>query len=76
MVCQLRRPGCIVLSDSSSYGEGTVMICMKRKYDKIGAMIALSSTEFHGNKSKRRHECRMYWCVRCKAYHLTSQKGR
>jgi len=49
------------------------MTCGKKRYDKVGAMIALASTEFHGNRSKNRQECRYYFCVSCQAYHLTSR---
>jgi len=51
------------------------MICTKKRYDRIGAMMALANTEFKGNSSKRRQECRSYFCGNCKAYHLTSQRG-
>lgn len=53
------------------------MSCHKKKYDKIGAMLALSScqkSERFGNHN--RQETRFYYCDECKAYHLTSQKKR
>ena len=49
------------------------MICKKKRYkDKISAMIALASCK-HSKKGKRQ-ECRIYWCDKCKSYHLTKYK--
>ena len=49
--------------------------CTKHKYrTKIDAKIALSRTEFKQNRgNKKRNEVRVYRCVPCKAWHLTSE---
>ena len=51
------------------------MSCKKKRYDKIGAQLALATCK---NKSSgHRIEKRLYYCKHCKGYHLTSQeKGR
>jgi hypothetical protein len=49
-------------------------MCSKRKYDKIGAMLAIAKIQNKGNYN--RHECRYYFCNKCKAYHLTSQEKK
>lgn len=46
------------------------MNCKKRKFDKIGAMLAIA--EAVANKYNKRMENRFYLCNRCKHYHLTS----
>lgn len=46
--------------------------CKKRKFDKIGAMIALSMCK-SGRSGWKRRELRMYYCSTCKAFHLTSK---
>jgi DNA integrity scanning protein DisA with diadenylate cyclase activity len=50
------------------------MKCKKRKFDKIGAMLVIAnaqkSTQTNFNRKERKH----YWCVNCKAYHVTSKK--
>ena len=48
-------------------------MCNKKKYDKIGAMMALiscmrSRNRFHNWK---RQERRIYYCKECHAWHLT-----
>lgn len=48
-------------------------MCTKRKYDKIGALFALSQTKKVGNYNPKRNECRTYFCKVCNAYHLTSK---
>lgn len=48
-------------------------MCQKRKFDKLGTMIALSMCKRGGSGWKRR-ELRMYYCGKCKAWHLTSKK--
>lgn len=48
------------------------MICSKRKYDKIGAMFALSQCKHFG--SSRRNEKRTYFCPICGYWHLTSKE--
>ena len=51
------------------------MTCTKRRYDKVGAMIALAGTDFASNRNSKRHECRMYFCDSCRAWHLTSRRA-
>ena len=48
-----------------------LQMCNKIKYDKIGAMFALSQTM--KSKSHKRMEKRIYYCNECKAWHLTSE---
>lgn len=50
------------------------MKCSKKKYDEIGAKIALSNT--YRTNSKKRQEVRFYFHKQCKAYHLTSEKKK
>lgn len=50
------------------------MTCHKKKYDKLGAMFALSQCKYFGNFKSKRNECRIYFCQECKCYHLTSKK--
>ena len=45
--------------------------CWKKKYDKIGAMMALSRCV--SNRKGRRREKRYYKCQHCGSYHLTSE---
>lgn len=50
--------------------------CNKRKFkDKIAAMFALSQCRARINKGNRQ-EKRIYFCEKCKAYHLTSKSYR
>lgn len=50
--------------------------CNKKKYDKIGAMIALASCQKSGRfGNSKRNECRLYYCDICKSYHLTSKRN-
>lgn len=50
----------------------TARECTKHRYrDKLGAEIALSSTNAKRSKGNR-NECRIYRCPRCKGWHLTS----
>lgn len=37
-------------------------------------MFALSQTKRVGKYNPLRNECRIYYCEKCKAYHLTSKK--
>jgi hypothetical protein len=46
--------------------------CHKKRFDKIGALWAL--TQAKRSTDKRRKEKRMYFCTQCKAYHLTKQE--
>ena len=48
-------------------------MCKKRKYDKLGAMFALSQWRRIGNYNSSRNEKRYYYCSECGAYHLTSK---
>jgi len=44
------------------------MKCDKKKLDKITAQLRLICI------NKKRKEIRYYYCIHCKAYHLTSQE--
>ena len=46
-------------------------MCVKRKLDKIRAMLIVAGSL--NSKNKNRQECRYYWCGNCRAYHTTSQ---
>jgi hypothetical protein len=51
--------------------------CHSRKVryrDKLGALIALSSTQSNGKA--RRDEVRVYRCPDCRGWHLTSRGSR
>ena len=48
-------------------------MCNKKKYDYIGALFALSQCKKHGKYNPLRNEIRIYFCNRCKSYHLTSE---
>lgn len=49
-------------------------MCKKRKYkDKISAMFALSQCKRVGSYNATRNEIRLYYCEKCKCYHLTSK---
>jgi hypothetical protein len=50
------------------------MSCRKRRYDRLGAMLALA--ECKNGKKGSRCERAYYWCPECRAYHLTSQEVR
>lgn len=47
-------------------------MCKKRRFDKIGAMMALANND-RRKKLAQRKERRMYFCRECNAYHLTSR---
>lgn len=51
-------------------------MCNKIKYDRIGAMFALSQTKHRGNYNPRRNEQRIYYCKICNAWHLTSKSQK
>jgi hypothetical protein len=46
------------------------MPCTKKPFDKIEAVEAMYRARL--SKSRKRRECRYYWCGACRAYHLTS----
>lgn len=46
-------------------------MCRKRKFDEMGAMLAVTQAKHSRNKTRR--EIRYYWCVVCNAFHLSSQ---
>ena len=49
------------------------MICRKKRYrDELSAKFALSQTRRVGNYKSNRNECRVYYCPKCKGWHLTS----
>lgn len=50
------------------------MVCKKIKYDRLGALFALSQTKYEGNFKAKRNEQRIYFCKKCNAWHLTSKK--
>jgi len=47
----------------------------KRKFDSITADMIIAGS-MGAKATKKRMECRKYWCSKCKAYHLTSQPLR
>lgn len=50
-------------------------MCNKKRYkDKISAMFALSQCRRVGKTKSKRNECRIYFCNKCKCYHLTSKE--
>ena len=50
-------------------------MCNKRRFDRIGADLALIDIRRRRRRQKqRRGETRRYWCETCRAYHLTSQR--
>lgn len=52
-------------------------MCKKKRYgDKISAMFALSQAKYCGNFTSKRNEKRIYFCEKCKAWHLTSQEKK
>lgn len=50
--------------------------CKKRRFDEIGAKLALSTIARRDNASRPKTESRYYFCKSCKAYHLTSAPMR
>jgi hypothetical protein len=46
-------------------------MCVKKRFDRIGAVEAMYAAR--ASKNPRRRECRYYFCQWCQAYHLTSQ---
>lgn len=48
-------------------------MCNKKRYDKLGAQLMLSSCLWKSNFKADRQEIRIYYCNICKAYHLTKQ---
>lgn len=50
------------------------MNCTKRKYDLIGAQLALAKCIWKSNLKLQRQEIRYYYCAKCKVYHLTKKK--
>jgi len=48
------------------------MKCRKKKFDKIGAKIAVAAAI--ASPHSKRAEVRYYWCPYCKAYHLTKKE--
>ena len=50
-------------------------MCKKKKYNnELSAMFALSQTKYCGKFNPKRNEKRIYFCNKCKAWHLTSQE--
>ncbi len=47
-------------------------MCIKVRYDKRGAQTALNSIKSFCGKFQNRREKRMYHCMVCDAWHLTS----
>jgi hypothetical protein len=50
------------------------MKCFKIKFDKIGAMLAISNSQKQTQMNFNRKEKRYYFCKKCNSYHLTSKK--
>lgn len=48
-------------------------MCKKIRLDKIKAMLIVAKAQSHTNARHKRREIRIYWCVKCKAWHTTSQ---
>lgn len=46
--------------------------CRKKRFDRLGAMLALAEAQ----RRPQRGETRIYYCDRCRAWHLTSQARR
>jgi hypothetical protein len=52
------------------------MICRKKRYmDELSAKFALSQARRVGNYKANRNECRVYYCPKCKGWHLTSKRN-
>lgn len=49
-------------------------MCMKKKLDKIKAMLIVSNAQKRTQKSFKRKEIRVYFCNECNSYHTTSKK--
>ena len=47
--------------------------CIKKKMDKISAMLVLAKNRKQIKVSLKRREARYYFCTECSAYHLTSK---
>ena len=50
--------------------------CNKKKFSRIGALLALASAISPSNKKHKRQEKRSYTCPECGAIHLTSKPAR
>jgi hypothetical protein len=51
-------------------------MCQKQRLRrKLDAKIALAKTR-RGDRNSCREEQRYYWCIHCRAYHLTSEPKR
>lgn len=46
-------------------------MCNKKKFDKLGAKIAVAMAKGSGKQYRR--EKRYYYCTDCRAWHLTSK---
>lgn len=46
--------------------------CAKRKFSKNKAKQVIIKAQ--RSRDERRKECRYYFCVQCKAYHVTSKE--
>jgi hypothetical protein len=51
-----------------------VMICKKKRIDKIKAMLIIANANKRSQRNFNRKEVRYYFCETCKAYHTTSKK--
>lgn len=47
------------------------MKCTKKRFDRIKAMLVVA--EALNSTSSSRQEKRFYWCVPCRAYHVTKK---
>jgi hypothetical protein len=50
------------------------MKCVKKKIDKIKAMMIIANAQKATQTNFNRTEKRLYWCNECNAYHTTSLK--
>ena len=50
-----------------------MIICKKKKLDKISAMLIISNAQKATQKNFNREEIRFYWCEICHSYHVTKK---
>jgi uncharacterized protein YlaI len=50
------------------------MTCVKKKFDRIKALMVVANAQKPTQKNIKRKEIRVYYCTDCKAYHTTSKK--
>jgi len=47
--------------------------CSKKRFDKISAMFVVANAQKPSQKSFKRKEKRIYFCVECNSWHVTSK---